>query len=60
MTKPKAKFTPQERLAKILKQGSTIPELAAWRSQCRDVFKLGGVFGLDNFIEARRDLGLAI
>ena len=58
MTEPRAKFTPQERLAKTLKQGSTIPELKEFRQQCRDVFKLGGVFGLDNFIEARRDLGL--
>ena len=28
MTEPRAKFTPQERLAKTLKQGSTIPELS--------------------------------
>ena len=49
---------PRERLAALLKQGSSIPELKDFRNQCRDVFRLGGVIGLDEWIEARRDLGL--
>ena len=49
---------PRERLAVLLKQGSSIPELKDFRNQCRDVFRLGGVIGLDEWIEARRDLGL--
>ena len=49
---------PRERLAALLKQGSSIPELKDFRNQCRDVFRLGGVLGLDYWIEARRDLGL--
>ena len=52
------KTTPRERLAALLKQGSSIPELKDFRNQCRDVFRLGGVMGLDHWIEARRDLGL--
>ena len=48
----------KERLAALLKQGSSIPELKDFRDQCRDVFRLGGVIGLDEWIEARRDLGL--
>ena len=48
----------KERLAALLKQGSSIPELKDFRNQCRDVFRLGGVIGLDEWIEARRDLGL--
>ena len=48
----------KERLAALLKQGSSIPELKDFRNQCRDVFRLGGVLGLDYWIEARRDLGL--
>ena len=53
-----AKHTPKERLAKILKQGSNIPELREFREQCRDVYRLGGVVGLDEWIEARREYGL--
>ena len=49
---------PRERLAALLKQGSSIPELKDFRNQCRDIFRLGGVLGLDYWIEARRDLGL--
>ena len=52
------KTTPQERFARILKQGSSIPEISHFREQCRDVFRLGGVFGLYEWIEARRELGL--
>ena len=52
------KTTPRERLARLLKQSSSIPEVRAFRQQCRDVFRLGGVLGLDYWIEARRDLGL--
>jgi len=48
----------KELLAALLKQGSSIPELKDFRNQCRDVFRLGGVIGLDEWIEARRDLGL--
>lgn len=48
----------KERLAALLKQGSSIPELKDFRNQCRDVFRLGGVIGLHEWIEARRDLGL--
>ena len=58
MANPRSKSTPQERLARILKSGSTIPELAHFRSQCRDVFKLGGVMGLYEWVEARVEKGL--
>ena len=58
MANPRPKTTPRERLAKILKAGSTIPELKEFRQQCRDVFCLGGVLGLDHWIEARRNLDL--
>ena len=58
MATPTPKTTPRERLAKILKAGSTIPELREFRQQCRDVFRLGGVLGLDYWIEARRNLDL--
>lgn len=58
MANPKPKLSPKERLAKVLKQNSNIPELAEFRIQCRDVFRLGGVLGLDEWIDARRDLGL--
>ena len=53
-----AKYSPKERLAKILKQSSNIPEVKEFREQCRDVFRLGGVIGLDEWIDARRELGL--
>ena len=49
---------PRERLARLLKQGSTIPELREFRSQVRDVHSMGGVMAVDHWIEARRDLGL--
>lgn len=52
------KTTPRERLAALLKQGSSIPELKDFRNQCRDVFRLGGVMGLDHWLEARRNLKL--
>ena len=58
MANLKPKTTPRERLAKILKAGSTIPELREFRQQCRAVFRLGGVLGLDYWIEARRNLNL--
>ena len=58
MANPKPKLSPKERLAKVLKQNSNIPELAEFRIQCRDVFRLGGVLGLDEWIDARRDYGL--
>lgn len=58
MANRKPKATPQERLAMILKQGSSIPELANFRSQARDVYSLGGVMGLYEWIEARRDWDL--
>ena len=48
----------KERLAALLKQRGSQPEIRAFREQCRDVFRLGGVLGLDYWIEARRDLGL--
>ena len=51
--------TPQrERLARLLKQGSSIPELREFRSQVRDVHSLGGVMAVDNWIDARREWGL--
>ena len=52
------KTTAKERLTRLLKQGSSIPELREFRSQIRDVYSLGGVMGIDHWIEARRDLGL--
>ena len=58
LANPKPKLSPKERLAKVLKQNSNIPELAEFRIQCRDVFRLGGVLGLDEWIDARRDYGL--
>ena len=54
----KPKSTPKERLLMLLKQKSSIPELQEFRDQCRDVFRLGGVIGLDEWIEARRELNL--
>ena len=53
MADPRPKTPPRERLAKILKSGSTIPALREFRQQCRDVFRLGGVMGLDHWIEAK-------
>ena len=49
---------PQERLARLLKQSSSIPEVRAFRQQVRDIYSMGGPLGVDNWIEARRDLGL--
>jgi len=49
---------PRERLARLLKQSSSIPELREFRQQVRDVYSMGGPLGVDNWIEARRDLGL--
>ena len=54
----KVKTTPKERLAYLLKQSSKIEELRHFRQQCRDVFSLGGVVGLDEWLDARRELGL--
>ena len=52
------KTTPKQRLACLLKQRSKIEELREFRSQARDVYSMGGALGVDNWIEARRDLGL--
>ena len=52
------KTTARERLARLLKQGSSIPELRAFRQQIRDVHSMGGVMAVDHWIEARRDWGL--
>ena len=52
------KTTAKELLARLLKQGSSIPELREFRQQVRDVYSMGGALGVDNWIEARRDLGL--
>ena len=49
---------PRERLARLLKQSSSIPEVRAFRQQVRDIYSMGGPLGVDNWIEARRDLGL--
>ena len=37
------KTTTKERLARTLKQGSTIPEMREFRQQCRDVYSLSGL-----------------
>ena len=58
MPNPAPKTTPRERLAKMLKSGSTIREVSYFREQCRDVYRLGGLKGLDCWIEARRDFDL--
>lgn len=58
MGKGYVKTTPKERLARILKQSSSIPELKEFREQCRDVYRLGGLLGLDEWVDARRDYGL--
>ena len=52
------KTTARERLARLLKQGSPIPEVRQFREQCRDIYSMGGVMAVDHWIEARRDLGL--
>ena len=52
------KTTPRERLAALLKQRGSQPEIRAFRDQVRDVFRQGGPWGLDAWIEARRELGL--
>ena len=49
---------PRERLARLLKQSSSIPEVRAFRQQVHDIYSMGGPLGVDNWIEARRDLGL--
>ena len=51
---------PRERLARLLKQSSSIPEVRAFRQQVRDIYSMGGPLGVDNWIEARRDLGLLV
>lgn len=58
MANPKPKVPPRERLATILKQNGKDSEVRAFHEQCRDVFRLGGVLGLDHWIEARRNLNL--
>ena len=52
------RIPPKGRLAVLLKQNSSIPEVRAFRQQCRDVYRLGGVLGLDHWLEARFELGL--
>ena len=54
------KTTAKERLAQLLKQGSSIPEVKEFKEQVRDVYSLGGPLGVDEWIEARRELGLLI
>ena len=54
------KTTAKERLARLLKQGSSIPELGEFRQQVRDIYSMGGPLDVDNWIEARRDLGLLV
>ena len=49
---------PRERLARLLKQSSSIQEVREFRQQVRDVYSMGGPLGVDHWIEARRDLGL--
>ena len=51
---------PRERLARLLKQSSSIPEVRAFRQQVRDIYSMGGPLDVDNWIEARRDLGLLV
>ena len=58
MARGKPQRPPKERLAAILKSNSTLEGVKEFRVQCRDVYRLGGVFGLDHWVEARRDLGL--
>ena len=56
MSAPKS--TAVERLARLLKQRSRFPQVAAFKAHALDVARLGGADGLDCWIEARRDLGL--
>ena len=58
MANPRRKHTPTERLAMILNSNSSLEGVKEFRVQCRDVYRLGGVFGLDHWVDARRDLGL--
>lgn len=58
MKKERQKTSPKERLARMLKQSSSIPELKEFREQCRDVYRIGGIFGLEEWIDARREYGL--
>ena len=51
---------PRERLASLLKQSSSIPEVRAFRQQVRDVYSMGGPLAVDSWIEARRELGLLV
>ena len=51
--------TATERFAALLKQGGQTPEVRDFRDHARDVFKLGGIVGLDHWLEARIELGLA-
>ena len=50
--------TATERFAALLKQGGQTPEVREFRDHARDVFKLGGIVGLDHWLEARIELGL--
>ena len=50
--------TATERFAALLKQGGQTPEVREFRDHARDVFKLGGIVGLDHWLDARIELGL--
>ena len=52
------KQTSRERIQALLKGGSSIPELAEFKDHARDVLKIGGIYGLDCWIDARTRLGL--
>lgn len=52
------KKTPHERIQGLLKGGSSIPELAEFKDHARDVLKIGGIYGLDCWIDSRTKLGL--
>lgn len=52
------KQTSRERIQALLKGGSSIPELAEFKDRARDVLKIGGIYGLDRWIDARTRLVL--
>ena len=54
------KKTPRDQIQGVLKGGSSIPELAEFKDQARDVFAMGGFYGLDCWIDARLRLGLIV
>ena len=54
------KQTSRERIQALLKGGSSIPELAEFKDRARDVFAMGGFYGLDCWIDARLRLGLIV